>query len=105
MSLEAMQVIAEAEEKVRQMKASSAAAAKKRIADARIAGDNLVEEAVKKAQREIEELLSQVSREATDGAKELAQKSEADKAAMRAAAESRMPEAVSFIVERIVKNQ
>jgi len=103
-SLEAMQYLAAAEEKVRQMKAASAAAAKKRIADARVAGEAMLEEAEKKAQREIEELFVSASEEARKSAQSLAEKKEADKAGMKAAAEAKMPEAVSFIVERIVKS-
>lgn len=105
MSLEAMQVIVAAEENARQQKASSAAAAKKRIADARIAGEAMVAEAEKRAQHEIEELFADVNSRSTALARELADKNEAGKAALRAAAESKMPEAVSFIVERIVKSR
>ena len=104
MSLEAMQFLAAAEENVRQMKASSAAAAKKRIADARIAGEAMLDEAVKKAERELDELSAAANEEAKKSAHELAAKNEASKSEMRAAAETRMAEAVSFIVERIVKS-
>ena len=104
MSLEAMQFLAAAEENVKQMKASSAAAAKKRIADARIAGEAMLEEAVNKAERELDELSAAANEEAKKSAHELAAKNEASKSEMRAAAETRMAEAVSFIVERIVKS-
>ena len=104
MSLEAMQFLAAAEENVKQMKASSAAAAKKRIADARIAGEAMLDEAVKKAERELDELSAAANEEAKKSAHELAAKNEASKSEMRAAAETRMAEAVSFIVERIVKS-
>ena len=104
MSLEAMQYLAAAEEKVRQLKAASAAAAKKRIADARIASEAMQEEAEKKAQREIDELFAAATEEAKKNAQALAEKNEGGKSAMRAAAEGKMSEAVSFIVERIVKS-
>lgn len=104
MSLEAMQFLAAAEENVKQMKASSAAAAKKRIADARLAGEAMLEEAVKKAERELDELSAAANEEAKKSAHELAAKNEASKSVMRAAAEANMAQAVSFIVERIVKS-
>lgn len=104
MSLEAMQFLAAAEENVKQMKASSAAAAKKRIADTRLAGEAMLEEAVKKAERELDELSAAANEEAKKSAHELAAKNEASKSEMRAAAETKMAEAVSFIVERIVKS-
>ncbi len=104
MSLEAMQFLAEAEEKVRQMKAASVAAAKKRVADARLAGESMLDEAVKKADREIELMSAKADEEAKKSAHELAGKNEAGKAGMRAAAEANMAQAVSFIVERIVKS-
>ena len=56
MSLEAMQFLAEAEEKVKQMKLSSAAAAKKRLANARLAGEAMLDEALRKARNELDAL-------------------------------------------------
>lgn len=104
MSLEAMQFLAQAEEKVRQMKSAAAAEAKKRIADARLEGEAMLDEAVKRAERELDELDARANDEARKSAHELAEKNEAGKAAMRTAAQERMNEAVSFIVERIVKS-
>ncbi len=103
MSLEAMQLLAQAEEKVKQMKTESAAAAKKRIADTRQAGEAMLAEAVKKADRELDELSEKANQQAKDSAHELASRNEASKSAMRATAETNMDKAVSFIVERIVK--
>ena len=104
MSLEAMQFLAAAEENVKQMKASSAAAAIMRIADTRLAGEAMLEEAVKKAERELDELSAAANEKPKKSAHELAAKNEASKSEMRAAAEAKMAEAVSFIVERIVKS-
>ncbi len=99
-----MQYLAEAEEKIRQMKAAALAAAKKRVSDARLNGETMLDEALKKADREIEPMYAKADEEAKMSASSLAGKSESDKAGMRAAAEQKMPEAVSFIVERIVKS-
>ena len=104
MSLEAMQILAQAEEKVRLMKAESAAAAKKRIADAKLAGEAMLAEAVKNADGELDRLSEEANNKARQSAHELAAKNEASKSEMRAAAETKMAEAVSFIVERIVKS-
>ena len=104
MSLEAMQFLAAAEDQVRQMKAASAASAKKRIADTRLAGEALLEEAMKKAERELDELSAAANEEAKKSAHELAAKNEAGKSEMEAAAHAKMDQAVAFIVERIVKS-
>ncbi len=104
MSLEAIQFLAEAEEKARQMKAAASASAKKRVADARLAGEEALENALKKAETEVEELFAAANDKAMKSAHELSGKNEAGKAEMRAAAEAKMAEAVSFIVERIVKS-
>ena len=104
MSLEAMQILAQAEEKVRLMKAESAAAAKKRIADAKLAGEAMLADAVKNAERELDELSREANDEAKRSAQELAARNEAGKAGMKATAESNMDKAVAFIVERIVNS-
>ena len=104
MSLEAMQYLAAEEERVRQMKAAAAAAAKKRIAETRAAGEAMLEEAEARARRELAELNSASEKEAGASARSLAEETGSRRAAMRAAAEGKMPEAVSFIVERIVKS-
>ena len=74
MSLEAMQLLAAAEEEVKQMKIHAAAAAKKRIADAHLAGEAMLEEAVEKAKRELSELSAAANEEAKKSAQELAAK-------------------------------
>ena len=104
MSLEAMQFLAQAEEKIRLMKAEAAAEAKKRIADAKLAGEATLAEAVKKAQRELDELSEEANDKAKQSAHELAARNEAGKAGMRATAEANMSKAVGFIVERIVNS-
>lgn len=102
MSLEAIQFLAEAEDKARQMKAAAAANAKKRIADARVSGEAMLEEALKKAEAELDALSAATTEEAGKSAHELSRKNEAAQAQMREGAGKKMPEAVAFIVERIV---
>lgn len=104
MSLEAMKTINEAEEKARQMKAEAVAAAKKAVANAENAGLEAARAAKSRAQAESAHLLKSVEQKAEEEAQELAMNTENKKAAMRAHAESRMDEAASFIVGRIVGN-
>ena len=104
MSLEAMETLAAAEEKVRRMRADAAAAAKQRIADARESGEKLIAEAIKRSAEEIDALARQSDEKAKAEAMELAGNNENRKAVLRAKAESRAEQAVSLIVERIVNS-
>ena len=103
MSLEAIRFLSETEEKARQMKAAAAANAKKQVAEARLAGENMMEEALRDAEAKLEAMNSAVVSEALDSAENLARENEAAKARMNERAQEKMPEAIAFIVERIVK--
>ncbi len=103
MYIESIVSISEAEERVRRMKAEAAASAKKRVADARTAGEAMLVEATKKAEAEIAEMGRAADEQAMASARSLADSGENKKAVMRARAEKRMAEAVALIVERIVK--
>lgn len=104
MSLEAIQLIAEAEERARKMKSDCAAAAKKRVADARAAGEAALAQAEKKADAELEAMFAETAENAKKNAHEQYEKNQISRAQMRESAEAKMPEAVSFIVERIVSS-
>ena len=104
MSLEAMETLAAAEEKVRRMRADATAAAKQSIADARAEGEQRIADAIKKSAEEIAALAKQSDEKARADALELAGNNENRKAALRAKAESRAEQAVSLIVERIVNS-
>ena len=104
MSLEAMETLAAAEEKVRRMRADAAAAAKQSIADARAEGEQRIADAIKKSAEEIEALARQSDEKARADDLELAGSNENRKAVLRAKAESRAEQAVSLIVERIVNS-
>lgn len=104
MSLEAMETLAAAEEKVRRMRADAAAAAKQSIADARAEGEQRIADAIKKSAEEIDALTKQSDEKARADALELAGSNENRKAVLRAKAESRAEQAVSLIVERIVNS-
>ena len=102
MSLEAIQFLTQTEEKARHMKAEAAAAAKKRIADARMDGETMLEEALKKAEAELDAISAALAEEAEKNALELEQRNRDLRLQMEAAAKDKMTEAVDLIVERIV---
>ena len=85
------------------VQAETAAAGKKRVADARMEGEAMLAEAIKRAEAEIAEMGRAADAEAMASARSLADNGETKKAVMRARADKRMPEAVALIVERIVK--
>ncbi|MBO5976526.1 MAG: hypothetical protein J6P94_05065 [Oscillospiraceae bacterium] len=104
MSLEAIQLISEAEERSRKMKSECSAAAKKRVADAHTKGKALLEQAERTAEAELEALYNAATKEAESAAGKRIEEGKATEESMRALAGQRMEEAVSFIVERIVND-
>ena len=103
MYIDSIVSVSETEERMRRMKAETAAAGKKRVADARMEGEAMLAEAIKRAEAEIAEMGRAADAEAMASARSLADNGETKKAVMRARADKRMPEAVALIVERIVK--
>ncbi|MBE7017471.1 MAG: hypothetical protein E7420_04865 [Ruminococcaceae bacterium] len=104
MSLEAIQLISEAEERSRRMKSESLAEAKKRVADAHAKGEALLYEAERTAEAELEALYNTATKDAASAAEKRAEEGIAMEKRMKALAEQKMEEAVSFIVERIVND-
>ncbi len=102
MYLESIVSVSETETRMRQMKADAAVAAKKRVAEAKSAGEAMVAQAVKQAEAELLQLQHSADETAKDAARVLADSNETKKAVMRARAENRMDKAVELIVERIV---
>lgn len=103
MSLEAMDAIALAEEKARQIKLSAAQDAKKSIQQAQDAAKIAIAAAEGKADAEVRELKRKADEKATEDAQVLASNTRNRRAAMKARAEKKLDEAVSLVVERIVK--
>lgn len=103
MSLEAIRFLSETEEKARQMKAAAAANAKKQVADARVAGEIMIEDALREAEARLAAMNADVTSQSLESAEKLARENEAAKAEMGRRAQENMPEAIAFIVERIVK--
>lgn len=104
MSLEAIKVISQAEEKAKQAKADAVLASKKTISEAEAAGRQVLEQAKAKAAQELEELEKRANDNALEQAKELAASTENKMASMRVRAESSLEKAADLIVERIVNS-
>lgn len=102
MYLESIVSVSETENRMRQKKADAAAAAKKRVAETKAAGEVMVADALKKAEAELVQLRHSADEAAKTEARALADNNETKKAVMRARAENRMDKAVELIVERIV---
>ena len=103
MYIESIVSVSETEERMRRLKAEAADAGKKRVNEARAAGEDMVVQAVKRAEAELQEMGRTADADAMASARSLADSGETKKAVMRARAEKHMPEAVALIVERIVK--
>ena len=103
MYIESIVSVSETEERMRRLKAEAAANAKKRVNEARKAGEEMLAEAMKRAESEVQEMGRTADAEAMASARSLADNGETKKAVMRARAEKHMPDAVALIVERIVK--
>ena len=65
--------------------------------------EEMLAEAMKRAESEVQEMGRTADAEAMASARSLADNGETKKAVMRARAEKHMPDAVALIVERIVK--
>lgn len=104
MSFEAITSITDAEAEAKYMVSSAETKAKQMLEDAHSAGRLAVEMACTKAESELGELNRQAGEKAKAGAEELARELENKKAAMRAAAGSRLEKAAALVVERIVNS-
>jgi len=102
LSFEAIETLNGVEEKVRRLRAEAAAEAKQNAVNARKKGEQLVAEAIAKAEGEVREQLRLTDEKARAAARAKAENNENRKAALRARAEARMDSASAFVVERIV---
>ena len=102
MSLEALDTIALAEEKARQIRAAAQAEARKSVEEAEAAVKVAVAAADAKAEGEIKDLIRKADEKAKEDAGVLASNTRNREAAMKARAERKMDEVVGKIVERIV---
>lgn len=103
MSLEALDTIALAEEKARQIRAAAGTEAKKSLREAEDAVAAMIAEAEAKADAETKELTRKADEKAKEEAAVLASSTKNREAAMKARAERKMDETAARIVERIVK--
>ncbi len=102
MSLEALDTIALAEEKARQIRAAADTEANKILREAEDAVTVMVAAAEGKADGEIRELMHKADEKAKEDAEALASNTRNRQAAMKARADQRMEQAARKIVERIV---
>lgn len=103
MSLEAMDAIALAEEKARQIRAAAAQEAKKALKEAEQASGIAMAAAEAKADGEIRDLMRRADEKAREDAQVLASNTRNRRAAMKARADRKMEDAVALVMERIVK--
>ena len=102
MSLEALDTIALAEEKARQIRAAAQAEAKRALQEAEDTVTVMMAAADGKAEAEIKDLIRKADEKAKEDAGVLASNTRNRQAAMKARADRKMDEVVNKIVERIV---
>ena len=103
MALEALDTIALAEEKARQIRAAAGTEAKKSLQEAEAAVAAMIADAESKADSEIRDLTRKADEKAKEDAVALAATTRNREATMRARADRKMEKVVAGIVERIVK--
>lgn len=104
MSFEAITNITDAETEAKYMLSNAELRARQMVEDAHSAGKLAVEAACKKAEEELGELNRQAGERARSAAAGISEQLDSKKAAMRAEAEKKLPEAASLVVERIVNS-
>jgi len=102
MSMDAIKIIAEAEEEARQAHLHAREKAARSVADAEKAGEEAVAATLARAELEIAGLKRLSDQKATERAVELASTTANRQATLRARAEGRLEKAAALIVERIV---
>ena len=103
MTLDAIKAINSAEEESRQLKMLARQNARDSLEEAQKDGEEAVAAARAYAENEIVGLTRATDKKATEQAMELASKTANRQATLRARAERRLDDAVSIIIERIVK--
>ena len=102
MSFDAITGIAQAENAAKVAVSFAEAQARQMLADAEAAGKEAVDEALKKAGKDLELLARQSEIKLENDTAAASGKMETRKAVLRAAAESRMDKAASLIVDRVL---
>ena len=93
--------IAEAEQQADRMIEEANAAARERVTGAKAEAEQAVADALKAERQKTADALAAAETQGEANAKEILAAVEADKAAVRAAALDRLPEAVSYLMERV----
>ena len=102
MSLEAVQRVAEAEEKARARRAEAAEACKKLVADAEQAGQDRLAQAVQAAEDQAAEAMAQAEAAAAEDARAVEAEALQSCEGLRRAAAGRLDDAAALIIRRVV---
>ena len=102
MSLEAIEKISGAEQRMQEEKAAAAASAKKCVSDAQRDGKALVEAARTRAEEKGKQLMKEAEDRAQQRTAEILEEARKDGEALSTTASEHMEEAVQFIVRRVV---
>ena len=102
MALEAVKLVAQAEQQAKDRKAEAALEAKNQLANAEKAGMGALAITKKQADAKVKELLAQAEKDAAEDAAKIKQQADADCAALRTNAKKRLEEAASLIVRKVV---
>ncbi len=103
LAIEALRAVRQTEANAVEIRRSARAEARQIIERAESEAEALVAQAVQEARREAENLIARAEAEAAKEAQPIHQEAEAASAHIRQEAKQRLPDAVSLIVERIVK--
>lgn len=104
MSLEAIERITKTEEDVRAGKAAAEAESRAMKAEAQRAGEEMLLQLRQEQAAREKELLAQAEARGAQRGAQIAEDAASESRALREKAEKRLPQAVEFIVERVVKN-
>lgn len=102
MSLEAIKAVTRAEEDVSTKKAETVASCKRLLSDAEMRGRALLDNALTQAAKQEADTLAQAAAQAEIEAAAVLEKAASAANALEQGASAKIPDAVSFIVERIV---
>jgi V/A-type H+-transporting ATPase subunit G/H len=103
LAIEALRAVRETEASAVEMRRNARAEARQIREKAEAEGEALVTKAIREARQEAENIIVRAEAEAAKEAEPIHQEAEAASAQIRQRSKGRLPDAVSLIVERIVK--
>lgn len=103
LAIEALRAVRETEANTVEMRRNARVKARQIREKAEADGEALIKKAISEAQQEAQNIIVRAEAEAAQEAEPIHQEAEAASAQIRKQAKGRLPDAVSLIVERIVK--